>query len=114
MFDCASCDDVLKSERGHCPFVEQQTDGTEATIIDCTDTAHDTIYACPRGIQLREHFAQRDIELFHTIERLGGPSAYYPPPLSMRDTVTLETLTLLMAIKERFVYQVRQQRGRIQ
>jgi hypothetical protein len=111
VFNCEQCDDLTKIERGHCPFVKDATDAPEPIYIDTTGIEeHDAIRCCPRGIQIREPFAQQDIERFHKIERLGGASAWFPPPLSMQDHLTTETYTLLDAIQVRFVAEVKKQR----
>jgi hypothetical protein len=93
--------------------VTDATDGTEPITIDTTGTDHDTITHCPRALQLSEHNAQRDLALYQQIEQLGGAALYYPAPLSMRDTVTLDTYSLLKAIQARFEAEIRRMRSQM-
>jgi len=86
VFDCQSCDDSLKEERGLCPFLSQQKPATRPVLLsDTGDQEKDEMKCCPRGVQLRNEGLIETLKSFFDIKHIGvfdffGEGLVFLPP----------------------------------
>ena len=101
-YDCETCDDGLKEERGYCPYQQVQRAGQVPQLIDSTgDDSHDFIQACPKGIVIRNPLLSATIDTFHEAQNTGGAAAYFGAPLCTRPRRLRTTYSVLVAAESR-------------
>lgn len=101
-YDCSTCSNDLKAERGFCPYTREQRPGEVPQLIDSTGgDAHDLIPACPRGLVIRYPGLVSTVSTFHEAQNMGGAPAWYGPPLCARPKRIRAVYSLLVAAESR-------------
>ena len=113
-YDCATCSDALKEERGGCPYLDDPRPGTVGCIIGRTgpsDSELEILYECPMGLSIREPVARETVRQYHEIGGVGGAASYYGPPLSRLPSRVMRALGALGAVQESVRAEIRQTRA---
>jgi hypothetical protein len=112
-YNCATCDDGLKQDRGGCPFVAQSKRAEIPQIIDSTgDDNHDLLHRCPRGLLLESPALVATLHTYNEAVNCGVP-AYFKPPLCEKSKGFTRTLSVLVAAESRLQLQVTRERRRL-
>ena len=101
-YDCATCSDGQKAERGFCPYAAEQRPGEVPQLIDSTgNDSHDMINACPRGLVVRSPLLLSTVHTFQEAQNMGGAAPYFGAPLCVRPKRLRATYSLLVAAESR-------------
>lgn len=110
-YDCGSCTDSQKEERGGCPYAPALTRGLVPQLIDSTgDDSHDLIHVCPQGLALRYPLLRATVSTFHEAQGAGGAPAWFGAPLCVRPLRLRTTWAVLAAAETRLQSAVSQAR----
>lgn len=110
--DCNQCDDLQKQELGGCPFWDSHQKGTVPSCIDFTgDDDRDLIWVCPLGVRIQEPAVALDVMAWNKITVNGGPEARYGPGLGHLPARVTEALTMLAALEQRYINEIKRTRA---
>lgn len=110
-YDCATCSDYQKEERGGCPYLPDPKPGLVPQLIDSTGTdKHDLLCCCPMGLVVRFPALAETIETFHEAQASGGAAVWFGPPFSSRPRRIQKVWSILRGAEERLVAAVKRAR----
>lgn len=109
-FDCAKCTDPMRLERGHCPFVENSERATVPSFIAETGDESDNLWACPKGVTLRNPGLWPTLSTFFAIQA-ASVVGYFGEGLVQLAPRVASTFAQLSTVEARFSSQIRKTRA---
>jgi hypothetical protein len=110
-FECGSCSDSMKLERGYCPFVEAPERATQPAFLSETgNPSVDELWACPKGVLLRNPGLAPTLQSFWGIQA-AGVSGWFGEGLQQLPPRVAAAFQELHQVEQKFIASIHKMRS---